>query len=148
VTVRAAASEDYALRGQKIKKGDSLILITPSANRDEDVFNEPFRFAIKRDPNPHLAFGVGEHFCLGAARFEIEVIFRALFKHIEDVEYTGPLEPLRSNFVGGIKRMTVRLSFVRIRCDASIAKSPRAVRAPRETEGIAPPRRIQRCASE
>jgi cholest-4-en-3-one 26-monooxygenase len=97
--------------GQKIKKGDSLILYYPSANRDEDVFNEPFKFAIKRDPNPHLAFGVGEHFCLGAnlARFELEVIFRALLKHIEYVECTGPFERLRSNFVGGIKRMPVRI---------------------------------------
>jgi cholest-4-en-3-one 26-monooxygenase len=60
------ASEDYALRGQKIKKGDSLVLYYPSANRHEDVFSEPFKFDITRDPNPQIAFGVGEHFCLGA----------------------------------------------------------------------------------
>lgn len=75
------------------------------------VFNEPFKFVIKRDPNPHLAFGVGEHFCLSAnlARFELEVIFRA-FKHIEYVEYTGPLSLSVANFVGGIKRMPVRMT--------------------------------------
>jgi cholest-4-en-3-one 26-monooxygenase len=60
-------------------------------------------------PNPHIAFGIGEHFCLGAnlASLELEVIFRALLKHVEYVEPTGPLERLRSNFVGGIKRMPV-----------------------------------------
>jgi cholest-4-en-3-one 26-monooxygenase len=105
------ASQDYALRGQKIKKGDSLVLYYPSANRDEDVFQEPFKFDIMRDPNPHLAFGIGEHFCLGAnlARLELEVIFRALLEHVEYLESTGPLERLRSNFVGGIKRMPVRM---------------------------------------
>ena len=105
------ASEDYELRGQKIKKGESRILYYPSASRDQDVLNEPFKFDIKRDPNPHLAFGVGEHFCLGAdlARLELEVIFRALLKHVEYVEPTGRFERLRSNFVGGIKRMPVRM---------------------------------------
>jgi hypothetical protein len=60
------ASEDYTLRGQRIKRGDSLVLYYPSANRDEDVFDEPFKFDITRDLNPHVAFGIGEHFCLGA----------------------------------------------------------------------------------
>jgi cytochrome P450 len=104
-------SEDYALRGRKSKSATRSYCTTLSANRDEVVFNEPFKFVIKRDPNPHLTFGVDEHFCLGAnlARFELEVIFRALLKHIEYMEYPGPLEPLRSNFVGGIKRMPVRM---------------------------------------
>lgn len=107
------AGEDYTLRGQRIKRGDSLVLYYPSANRDEDVFKEPFKFDITRDPNPHIAFGIGEHFCLGAnlARLELEVTFRALLKHVEYVEPTGPLEGLRSNFVGGIKRMPVRMKF-------------------------------------
>jgi cholest-4-en-3-one 26-monooxygenase len=107
------ASEDYTLRGQRIKRGNSLVLYYPSANRDEDVFKEPFKFDISRDPNPHIAFGIGEHFCLGAnlARLELELIFRALLKHVEYVEPTGPLERLRSNFVGGIKRMPVRMKF-------------------------------------
>ncbi len=105
------ATEDYTLRGQTIRKGDSVALYYPSANRDEDVFEEPFKFDITRDPNPHIAFGIGEHFCLGAniARLELEVIFRELMKRIEYVESTGPLERLRSGFVGGIKHMPVRM---------------------------------------
>ncbi len=105
------ASEDYTLRGQKIKQGESLALYYPSANRDEDVFEEPFKFDITRDPNPHIAFGIGEHFCLGAniARLELEVIFRELMKRVEYIESTGPLERLRSGFVGGIKHMPVRM---------------------------------------
>jgi cholest-4-en-3-one 26-monooxygenase len=105
------ASEDYTLRGQTIKKRDSVALYYPSANRDEEVFEEPFKFDITRDPNPHIAFGIGEHFCLGAniARLELEVIFRELLKRVEYVESTGPLERLRSSFVGGIKHMPVRM---------------------------------------
>jgi len=105
------ATEDYTLRGQTIKKGDSMALYYPSANRDEDVFEEPFKFDITRDPNPHLAFGIGEHFCLGAniARLELEVIFRELLKRVESIESTGRLERLRSGFVGGIKHMPVRI---------------------------------------
>ena len=105
------ATEDYQLRGQTIKKGDSMALYYPSANRDEDVFEQPFKFDITRDPNPHIAFGIGEHFCLGAnlARLELEVIFRELLKRIEYVESAGPVERLRSGFVGGIKHMPVRM---------------------------------------
>jgi cholest-4-en-3-one 26-monooxygenase len=105
------ATEDYQLRGQTIKKGDSMALFYPSANRDEDVFQEPFKFDITRDPNPHIAFGIGEHFCLGAnlARLELEVIFRELLKRVEYVESAGPVERLRSGFVGGIKHMPVRM---------------------------------------
>jgi cholest-4-en-3-one 26-monooxygenase len=105
------AAQDYELRGQKIKAGHSLALFYPSANRDEDVFTEPFRFDISRDPNPHLAFGIGEHFCLGAnlARLELEVIFRELLKRMDHAELMGPVERLQSSFAGGIKRMPVRL---------------------------------------
>ena len=106
------ASEDYQLRGQTIKKGESLALFYPSANRDEDVFEDPFKFDITRNPNPHIAFGIGEHFCLGAniARLELEVIFRELMKRVEYIESNGPLERLRSGFVGGIKHMPVRIN--------------------------------------
>jgi cholest-4-en-3-one 26-monooxygenase len=105
------AVRDYELRGQKIKAGDSLALFFPSANRDEDVFEEPFRFDISRDPNLHLAFGTGEHFCLGAnlARLELEIIFRVLVKRVDYAELMGPVERLRSSFAGGIKHMPVRL---------------------------------------
>ena len=104
------AAEDTEVHGQKIKKGESLCLFYPSANRDEAVFDEPFRFNIGRDPNPHVAFGVGEHFCLGAhlARLELEVIFRQLIERMTDVELAGPVERLRSSFIGGIKHMPIR----------------------------------------
>jgi cytochrome P450 len=104
------AAQDTEVRGQKIRKGESVCLFYPSANRDEDVFNEPFKFDIGRNPNPHLAFGIGEHFCLGSnlARLELEVIFRELAKRLEYAELAGPVSRLRSSFVGGIKHMPIR----------------------------------------
>ena len=107
------ATVDYELRGQKIRKGDSVALFYPSANRDEDVFPDPFAFRLDREPNPHLGFGVGEHFCLGAhlARLDIKVFFREFARRIEAVELAGPVERLHASFVGGPKRMPVRLRF-------------------------------------
>ena len=104
------AAEDTEVRGQKIPAGQSLCLFYPSANRDEEIFDEPFKFDIGRNPNPHLAFGIGEHFCLGAnlARLELEVIFRQLLARLQRVELAGPIERLRSSFVGGIKHMPIR----------------------------------------
>ena len=104
------AKEDTEIRGQRIKAGETLCLFYPSANRDEEVFEDPFRFDIGRDPNPHLAFGIGEHFCLGAnlARLELEVIFRQLAERLDHVELAGQVERLRSSFVGGIKHMPIR----------------------------------------
>ena len=82
----------------------------PSANRDEDIFEEPFRFKVDRDPNPHLAFGIGEHFCLGShvARLELNVMFQQLGARLGDVELAGPVERLRSPFLGGVKHMPIR----------------------------------------
>ena len=104
------AVQDTEVRGQKIRKGESVCLFYPSANRDEDVFNEPFKFDIGRNPNPHLAFGIGEHFCLGSnlARLELEVIFRELARRLEYAQLAGPVSRLRSSFVGGIKHMPIR----------------------------------------
>jgi len=105
------AAEDTEIRGKKIRAGESVCLFYPSANRDEEVFDEPFRFDVGRNPNPHLAFGIGEHFCLGAnlARLELEVIFRNLIERLEHAELDGPVERLRSSFVGGIKHMPIRM---------------------------------------
>jgi cholest-4-en-3-one 26-monooxygenase len=105
------ATEDTEIRGQKIKAGESVCLFYPSANRDEEVFKEPFKFDIGRNPNPHIAFGIGEHFCLGAnlARLELEVIFRHLIQRLERAELAGSVERLRSSFVGGIKHMPIRM---------------------------------------
>jgi cytochrome P450 len=104
------ATRDVELRGKTIRKGESLCLFYPSANRDEEVFEDPFAFRVERWPNRHLAFGISEHFCLGAnlARAELRVIFRQLVERIEAVELAGPVERLRSSFVGGIKHMPVR----------------------------------------
>jgi len=105
------ATEDTVIRGQKIKAGESVCLFYPSANRDEEVFEQPFKFDIGRDPNPHIAFGLGEHFCLGAnlARLELKVIFSQLAQRLDHAELAGPVERLRSSFVGGIKHMPIRM---------------------------------------
>ena len=104
------ASEDTEVRDQKIRAGESVALFFPSANRDEEIFEDPFTFRVDRKPNPHLAFGMGEHVCLGAhlARLELKVIFRELLRRLEHVELAGPVNRLRSSFVGGIKHMPVR----------------------------------------
>jgi cytochrome P450 len=103
------AIADVEIRGRKISAGERVMLWYPSANRDEDVFTEPYRFDITRTPNEHLAFGIGEHFCLGAgfARKEIKVMFEELFKRFPDIQVVGPPHRLRSNFINGIKRMPV-----------------------------------------
>ncbi|UCE85531.1 MAG: cytochrome P450 [Deltaproteobacteria bacterium] len=102
--------EDFELRGQKIPAGESMCLFYPSANRDEDVFDDPFAFRVDRAPNPHLAFGIGEHFCLGAnlARLELRILFRQLAERLVEVERVGPVERLRSSFLGGVKHMPIR----------------------------------------
>jgi len=101
---------DVELRGQRIRKGDSLCLLYPSANRDEDAFDEPHAFRVDRRPNPHLGFGIGEHFCLGAnlARLELRVIFDELVRRLDAVELAGPVARMRSSFLGGVKRMPIR----------------------------------------
>jgi cytochrome P450 len=82
----------------------------PSANRDADVFPKPNVFDIRRKPNPHLAFGIGEHFCLGShlARMELQIIFKELITRLPDMRLAGEVRRLRSNFIDGIKTMPVR----------------------------------------
>jgi cytochrome P450 len=105
------ATADVEIRGQTIGAGDSVLMWYPSANRDEDVFVDPYRFDITRHPNEHLAFGHHEHFCLGAgfARKEIKVMFEELLRRFPDIQLDGPPVRLRSNFINGIKRLPVRL---------------------------------------
>ena len=104
------ATEDIEIRGQQIKEGETVALFYPSANRDEDVFEDPFSFRVDRTPNRHLAFGIGEHFCAGAhvARLEIEYALRFLLPRIEEIELAGPPDRLNSNLVGGFKRLPIR----------------------------------------
>jgi cytochrome P450 len=106
------ATADTVLHGSSIREGDLLSMFYPSANRDEEVFEEPNRFDIQRDPNQHLAFGIGEHYCLGAnlARLELQAMFRQLAERIDKVELGGPIQRMRSSFVGGIKHMPIRYS--------------------------------------
>jgi cholest-4-en-3-one 26-monooxygenase len=104
------AARDVDFHGQRIREGDHMALFYPSANRDEDVFEDPYSFRIDRSPNRHIAFGVGEHFCAGAhvARLELEMAFRYLLPRLEEVELAGPVERLNSNLIGGIKHLPIR----------------------------------------
>ncbi|MFK7895647.1 MAG: cytochrome P450 [Myxococcota bacterium] len=104
------ATEDYPLRDKVIKAGESVALFYPSANRDEEVFEDPFSFKIDRKPNRHIGFGVGEHFCLGAhlARMEMQVAYRHLLPRIDEIELAGPVDRLHSGLVGGVKRLPIR----------------------------------------
>jgi len=106
------ATADCELRGERIRAGDEVALFYASANRDEEVFEDPFAFRIDRRPNRHLTFGVGEHFCLGAhlARVELETVFRHLLARLEHFEVLGPVERLRSAVNGGIKHLRIRYS--------------------------------------
>jgi len=106
---RRTVTEDTEIRGVKIREGEKITMWYPSANRDEDVFRDPDTFDVRRSPNDHLAFGIGEHFCIGSnlARMELNVIFEELLKRVPDMELVGPVRRLRSNFVNGVKEMRV-----------------------------------------
>ena len=109
---RRTTTEPVEVRGQKLPENAKLILWYPSANRDEDVFPDPQRFDIRRQPNDHVAFGYGEHYCLGAnlARMELQEIFREIVTRIDGIERTAPPRRLRSNFINGVKEMQVRFT--------------------------------------
>jgi cholest-4-en-3-one 26-monooxygenase len=109
---RRNVTADVELRGEQIKAGDKVAIYYISANRDEEIFDEPFTFDVRRDPNPHIAFGGGgPHFCLGAnlARMEIRVLFEELVQRVPKVDALGDAERLRSNFIAGIKHLPVEL---------------------------------------
>jgi cytochrome P450 family 142 subfamily A polypeptide 1 len=107
------ATQDTELRGKKIKKGEKILLMYPSANRDADVFENPDAFIADRNPNPHLAFGIGNHFCLGAnlARMEIRVVLEEVLTRMPNMEYTdGPPSVHPSLLVRSFTRMPVRFT--------------------------------------
>ncbi len=107
------ATRDTEVGGQPITAGERVMMWYPSANRDEDIFERPGQFDVRRDPNEHLAFGgFGEHFCLGAnlARLELRSIFRHVLERLDDFRLDGDVERLRSGFVGGIKRLPISFS--------------------------------------
>ncbi|MGH7924039.1 MAG: cytochrome P450 [Candidatus Binatus sp.] len=110
---RRNVTRDTELREQKFKPGDKVSIWYISANRDEDIFPDPFTFDITRKPNEHVAFGGGgPHFCLGAslARLEMSILFEELVKRVSSIERTGPVKRLRSNFINGLKHLPVRLT--------------------------------------
>jgi cytochrome P450 len=108
---RRTATEDTELAGQLIRSGDKVVLYYISANRDDAVFAEPDRLDLGRTPNPHLAFGSGSHYCLGAAlaRLEAKALLRELSGHLQRIEPADRPERLTSNFMNGIKRMPIRI---------------------------------------
>jgi cytochrome P450 len=103
------ATEDYELRGVQIRAGDSLMMCYPSANRDEEVFDDSFTFKIDRPRNPHLAFGHGIHQCLGLhlARLELRMFFQELLPRLETIELAGEPAWYKANFVVGLKRLPI-----------------------------------------
>jgi len=109
---RRTATRDLELGGQKIRENDKVVMYYGSANRDPRAFAEPDRFDVSRDPNPHVGFGIGVHYCLGAslAKLEMRIMFEELFRRIPDLELAGPVSRLRSNFINGIKSMPVRFT--------------------------------------
>src|SRR5689334_21744075 len=106
------AAEDTTVRGVPIAQGESVYLAYVSGNRDEEVFDEPFRFDIARDPNRHVSFGYGVHFCLGAAlaRMEMNSLYTELIPRLDSIELAGEPELSATTFVGGLKHLPIRYS--------------------------------------
>lgn len=108
IFMRRKLTCDFKLNGHQLREGDKAVLFYCSANVDEAVFDEPFRFDITRNPNPHVGFGAaGPHFCLGAhlARLEIATLLGELLRRIPAIEGSGP-DRLHSNFINGVKHLT------------------------------------------
>jgi cytochrome P450 len=106
------ATVDAEIRGRPIHAGDKVVIWTPSANRDEEVFADADRFDLARTPNEHIAFGYGEHFCLGAhlARLELRVMVEELLRRLPDMELDGPVERLHSIQLFGPKHIPVKFT--------------------------------------
>jgi cytochrome P450 len=110
---RRTVTGDVEFGGQAMRRGVKVVTWFISANRDETVFPDPYRFDVTRSPNDHVTFGPGgPHFCLGAhlARLETRILFQELIPRLDTIELVGPVERIRSNFVNGIKRMPVRVT--------------------------------------
>jgi cytochrome P450 len=108
--MKRVVGRDLEFLGQKLRKGDNLVLFYASANRDEAVFEDPFTFRVDRKPNPHLGFGIGEHFCLGAhlARRSQRALLGELVRRLDAIELAGEPERIQSSFVVGLKKLPLR----------------------------------------
>jgi cytochrome P450 len=108
---RRTAMRDSRIGDRDIRKGDKVVMYYGAANRDPEVFEDPELFDITRRPNPHLAFGVGTHFCMGShiARLEMRVTLAEFLRRFPKLSLAGPPERLQSNFISGIKRLPVNL---------------------------------------
>ncbi len=104
------ATADREIGGVTVRAGQQVLLMYPSANRDESEFDRPFEFDVTRSPNRHIAFGAGVHFCLGAtlARMETQAIFAELLPRLKHIEQAGPAEAVASTFVSGLKKLPIR----------------------------------------
>jgi len=111
VCFRRTATADTEIRGQAIKEGDKIVMYYASANRDEDVFDDPQTFDIRRQNNKHLSFGTGHHFCLGAtlARMEIRILFEELLKRYPNMKPSGPVHRAASCYVNSTESFMVTL---------------------------------------
>jgi cholest-4-en-3-one 26-monooxygenase len=109
VQMARTPTRDVEIRGQKIRAGETVAMFYGSGNRDETVFEDPYRFDIDRHPNPHLSLGVGEHYCMGAnlARLELRVMLRQLASRFRELQPAGPIERLRSSSTGGVKALPI-----------------------------------------
>lgn len=110
--MRRTATKDTQLHGIDIAEGDKVVMWYPAANRDDRVFDDPETFNVARQPNDHLAFGIGRHRCLGArlGQLQLKVMFSELLGRFPALELTGPVTRMRSNFINGIKEMPVRVT--------------------------------------
>jgi hypothetical protein len=108
--MKRVVAKDLEFHGQQLSKGDNLVLFYGSANRDEKVFEDPFSFRVDRNPNPHLGFGIGEHFCIGShlARASQRAMLRELVSRIDSLELAGVPEQIQSSFVVGLKELPLR----------------------------------------
>ena len=104
------ATQNYDLKDKEIKKDDSILLCYPSGNRDEEIFDDPFKFKVDRSPNRHLAFGHGAHLCLGKylAKIEMEIFYEELFKKIDNIQLNGEPEWVKASFVSGLKSLPIK----------------------------------------
>jgi cytochrome P450 len=109
---RRTATRDTELGGKKIKAGDKVVMWFASGNRDDAKFDDPWTLKLDRHPNDHMTFGKGPHTCMGAnlARFEMRIMFETLLPRIAEIQQTGDIVRLRSNFVNGIKRFPIRIT--------------------------------------